>query len=150
MATIRQRVTIEKLSEIIRKSPSQKTITIGRILKSAGYSESVCKAPQRVTESKGYQELMKEYFPSDDLIKLHKKLLEKEEIVCYKGDFKKTGQPHSDAKYALDMLYKIKGLYNNPFSEDHRPLKDVSDTELYKQYVKRFLGKDECLKLFQE
>ena len=149
MATIKQKIAIEKLSEIIRKSPSQKTITIGRILRSAGYSESVCKAPQRVTESKGWKNLVNEYFPDNQLAEMHKKLLEKEEIVCYKGDFKKTGQPHSDVKYALDMLYKIKGVYKNTFVEEERPLKDVSDKDLYKQYVKRFLGKDECLELFQ-
>jgi len=92
------------MSENIRKGGSK---TTGQILKEAGYSESVSKSPQRVTESKGWQELMEEYFPSEYLLKKHKKLLNKKEIVTYKGDFKKTRQPHTDVKYALDMLYDI-------------------------------------------
>ena len=45
-----------------------------RELKEAGYSDSVCKTPSRVTESKGWKELMEEYFPAEKIYKIHKKL----------------------------------------------------------------------------
>lgn len=127
MATTKQKIAVKKMSENIRKGGSK---TTGQILKEAGYSESVSKSPQRVTESKGWQELMEEYFPSEYLLKKHKKLLNKKEIVTYQGEYTKTRQPHSDVKYALDMLYKLKGLYKEPKQVDYNPYSDLSDEEL--------------------
>lgn len=115
MATTRQKIAAKKLSENIRNQGSKKPM--GKILKEAGYSESVSKSPQRVTETKGWKELMEEYFPNEYIYKIHKKILDKKEIIVYKGEFIKTRQPHSDVKYALDMIYKLKGLYKeNEFS----------------------------------
>lgn len=127
MATTKQKTAVKKMSENIRNGGSKST---GEILKEAGYSESVSKSPQRVTGSKGWQELMEEYFPSEYLLKKHKKLLNKKEIVSYQGEYTKTRQPHSDVKYALDMLYKLKGLYKEPKQVDYNPYKELSDEEL--------------------
>jgi hypothetical protein len=115
MATTKQKIAAKKLSENIRKQGQKKPMQ--EILKESGYSESVSKSPQRVTESKGWKELMEEYFPAENIYRIHKKLLNKKEIIAYKGEFIKTRQPHSDVKYALDMIYKLKGLYKeNEFS----------------------------------
>lgn len=115
MATTKQKIAAKKLSENIRKQGQKKPMQ--EILQESGYSESVSKSPQRVTESKGWKELMDEYFPAEKIYRIHKKLLNKKEIIAYKGEFIKTRQPHSDVKYALDMIYKLKGLYKeNEFS----------------------------------
>lgn len=144
MPTIKQRIAVEKLSEIIRNSQGKKTITIGRILREAGYSESVCKAPQRVTQRKGWQELIKEYFPDDLLVKKHRELLNKKEIVTYKGTYKKTDQPHTDVKYALEMLYKLKKKYDE-FVREPSEIDLMTDEEIDKELVTLFwkqYGKD--------
>lgn len=108
MATTKQKIAIQKMSENIG-NPNPKST--GEILRESGYSDSISKSPKRVLESKGWSELMEEYFPPEKLLKIHKKLLNKKEIVTYQGNYIKTTQPHSDVKYALDMLYKLKGYY---------------------------------------
>ena len=110
--TIRQMIAVRKLSEIIRKSKRQKGITIGRILREAGYSESVAKSPQRVTERKGWQELMSKHFPNENIAKLHKELLNKKEVFVIDKKVVYGKQPHSDTKGVLDMTYKLKGKYS--------------------------------------
>jgi len=127
MATTKQKIAAEKMSENIRNSGSKST---GEILKESGYSDSVSKSPQRVTESKGWKELMEDYFPTKTVFRVHKKLLNKKEIVTYQGDFIKTKQPHSDVKYALDMLYKLKGMYKDSEIQEINPFKDWTDEEL--------------------
>jgi hypothetical protein len=127
MATTKQKIAVKKMSENIRNGGSK---TTGEILRASGYSDSVSKSPQRVTESKGWQELMEEYFPSEYLLKKHRKLLNKKEIVTYQGEYTKTNQPHSDVKYALDMLYKLKGAYKQVVYIENSPYKDLTDEEL--------------------
>ena len=48
------------------------------------------------------------------------------------GEYIKTRQPHSDVKYALDMVYKLKGLYKgNEFSVSiNNPTDSMSMEEL--------------------
>jgi len=71
---------------------------MGEIIKSAGYSDAVAKAPTKLTKSKGWKYLMDKYFPEDDLAEKHKYLLDKkrkEEIQIK----------------ALDMGYKLRNKY---------------------------------------
>lgn len=127
MATTKQKIAVEKMSENIRNLGSKST---GQILKEAGYSDSVSKSPQRVTESKGWKELMEDYFPTKKVFRVHKRLLNKKEIVTYQGDYIKTRQPHSDVKYALDMLYKLKGMYKDSEVQEENPYLDWTDAQL--------------------
>ncbi len=84
MATEKQKKAAEKMSENIRK---EKPDPVGKVLQEAGYSESVSESPQRVTESKGFIELMDEMGLSDDaLIKKNQQLL----------DAKRLNQMHFD------------------------------------------------------
>jgi hypothetical protein len=136
MATTRQKTAAKKISGNIGNKGSKKSM--GKILKEAGYSDSVCKTPSRVTESKGWKELMEEYFPADKIYKIHKKLLNKKEIVSYKGEFIKTRQPHSDVKYALDMIYKLKGFYkDNEVSVNITNKTDTMSMEELDQEIER-------------
>ena len=112
MPTKKQEIAVQKLSENIR-NPKGKKVTMKKVLKESGYSESVCNSPQRVTKTKGWNELLEEKFPQEKLLKLHEKILNKSEIVSYKGDVIKTGQPHSDSKSALEMVYRLKGQLRN-------------------------------------
>lgn len=133
MATTRQKTAAKKLSENIGNKGSKKSM--GEILKEAGYSDSVSKTPSRVTKSKGWQELMEEYFPAEYLMKIHKKILNKKEIISYRGEYIKTRQPHSDVKYALEMLYKMKGYYKeDSYNEEITGLEKLSDKELDQLY----------------
>ena len=75
MPSLRQRIAVTKLSEILRNSKKNKNITMGRILKAAGYADSTCLRPKAVTEQKGFKALMKEIAPDDFLAKQQRLLL---------------------------------------------------------------------------
>jgi hypothetical protein len=110
MATRKQQIALQKISENIGNSPTK---TLGTILAEAGYSESVCKTPTRVTQSKGWRELLDQYFPDNELLLVHRRMLYKQEVFVHNGKVIPTGQPHSDVKYALDLLYKMKNYYKD-------------------------------------
>lgn len=74
MSTLRQRIAVKKLSEIIGNSKGQKNISIGRILKEAGYSDETAKTPQLVTESKGFKEELNVLMSDKTIIKTHGEL----------------------------------------------------------------------------
>lgn len=103
----------------------------------AGYSRSTAKRTNKLTRTHGWQELIEKYLPEKDLAKLHKRLLQKEEVIVVSDGAKEgshiewTGQPHSDALRALETGYKLRGrmrekeddprgnIYNfNFFNED--------------------------------
>ncbi|KKP92994.1 MAG: hypothetical protein UR96_C0002G0023 [candidate division WS6 bacterium GW2011_GWC1_36_11] len=127
MATTKQKIAVKKISENVGNT---KPKSMGKILRESGYSESVSKSPRRVTESKGWKELLEDYFPSEELLKVHKRLLNKKEIVTYQGNYIKTKQPHSDVKYALDMIYKLKGFYKEDEIINEDQHHNLSDKEL--------------------
>jgi len=74
MSTLRQRIAVKKLSEIIGNSKGKKNISIGRILKEAGYSNETAKTPQLVTESKGFREELNSLMSDKTIIKTHGEL----------------------------------------------------------------------------
>ena len=100
MATIKQQKALKILSENIGNSTS-KPIKMGQILKQAGYSDSVSRTPQRVTETKGWTELLQTYVDDEFVLKKLKKLFD-------------SSNPMMVAK-AIDITCKIKGYYKiNP------------------------------------
>lgn len=94
---------------------------ISAAMAEAGYSEAMAKNPQKLTESKGWQELMDTHLPDDQLTARHRELLDKREKVIIDRADPKTGesavyevldQPDTVAvSKALDMAYKLKGSY---------------------------------------
>lgn len=72
MSSLRQKIAVQKLSEIIGNSKGQKHISMGRILRESGYSEETSKTPQLVTESKGFKEEMERYIPDEMIVKTHR------------------------------------------------------------------------------
>lgn len=116
MATTKQKMALTKLSENVRKS-GKKPGNLGAALKAAGYSESVCKSPQRVTKSKGWTELLDEYFPGYLVLERHRKLLDNEDPKV--------------VSRALDMAYKLRGSYNsNTTNQITSQFQDWTDEDL--------------------
>ncbi len=74
MSSLRQQIAVQKLSEIIGNSKGQKNISMGRILREAGYSNKTSKTPQLVTESKGFKEELDSLMSDETIIKTHKEL----------------------------------------------------------------------------
>lgn len=81
--TLKQKLAADKLLEIIGNSGGQGSITMGRILKEAGYAPSVVKNPQLVTRSKGWQKLTEEYFSDEDVVSAHGNALDAQRIEHY-------------------------------------------------------------------
>lgn len=107
MATERQKLAFDKMAE--------NGGIVSRAMEEAGYSHQTAKTPQKLTESKGWKELMEEYLPDEELGRVHQELLNKRETIIVRdgkdSHVELTDQPHSDAKSALDMAYKLKGVY---------------------------------------
>lgn len=86
MATIKQRRAVKHLSE--------KVGTMGQVMRKAGYSKKVSETPKKLTDSKGFQELLNEAGLTDEFLNnaLHE-------------DIKKKKQ---NRKAELELAYKLK------------------------------------------
>ena len=80
MASTRQRIAAQKLSEIIRNSKQYKKMSMGKILFEAGYSKQTSLKPKLVTESKGFKEIFGQYITDIDLVKTTSSLLNSSEL----------------------------------------------------------------------
>lgn len=71
--------------------------SLGAAMRAAGYSETIARAPSKITQSKTWQELMDEFLPESLLAQKHNELL------------------HSDNSQAvskgLEMGYKLRGTF---------------------------------------
>ena len=56
---------------------------MGRAMVAAGYSPATAKTPQKLTTSKGWSTLVKEFLPDNDLLKIHRELLESYKLEIY-------------------------------------------------------------------
>jgi len=109
MATIKQKKAVENIVE------NGGNVSKGMI--DANYSPNTAHTPQKLTESKAWDDLMEEYLPDKDLAQVHQELLNKREksIIEHKGDngseiYEVLDQPETQAaSKALDMAYKLKG-----------------------------------------
>lgn len=70
--TAKQQYVVGKLVENGRLG---KTQTLGAVMLEAGYSPATAIKPTHVTNSKGFQELLDEVMPDDELTTIHKSLL---------------------------------------------------------------------------
>src|SRR3990167_11228485 len=73
--TIKQLIAFKTLSEIIRNKGSRKNITLGSILRKAGYSEEVSLKPKLVTGTQGFKSLFKQYISDEFKVKKHYNLM---------------------------------------------------------------------------
>lgn len=107
MATLKQKRVLDLVAE--------NGGNISKAMREAGYTNITAATPKKLTNSKGWQELMQKHFPDSKLAALHKKILEKKEVLIVSDGAKEgshlewTKQPHTDALKALEVAYKIKG-----------------------------------------
>lgn len=71
----RQKIAIEKLTEIIRSGGNLKHISIGKILRDSGYSDEYSEQPKVIMKGKNFQELLNHYLPDDNILEAHKGIL---------------------------------------------------------------------------
>ena len=106
MPTIKQKTAFK---EVLSGS------TITRAMKIAKYADTTASTTGKLTNTKGWQELMNQHLPDSALAKKHRELLNKKEVLSiHQGKdshLEFTEQPHSDVSKALDMAYKLKGRY---------------------------------------
>jgi hypothetical protein len=71
--------------------------SVSRALREAGYSKQTAKNPKKITETKGWQQLMEEYLGDELLATTHHALLKDENPMIRNA--------------ALAQAYKVKGKY---------------------------------------
>lgn len=108
VSTLRQRVAYDNLVE--------NGGNVSKAMIDAHYSKQTAKTPQKLTNSKGWIELLEEKIPDHKLLRKHNQLLDKKEFMAVgeRGDrhIEPTGEidPQAVAR-ALDMAYKLKSKY---------------------------------------
>ena len=110
MATIKQRIAVKKLVEISRRAKGQKNITIGRVLREAGYKDNTAIKPSQVTQSKGFQELLAEIIPDDEAAKVHDELLHSAKLSSFNFPLKTTKKDIEDVISSLPGCKLIKTI----------------------------------------
>lgn len=76
MSSLRQKLVVQKLSDAIRYSKDRKSVSMGKILREAGYSRQTSLKPKLVTETKGYKEELARLIPDLTLVRKHLELLD--------------------------------------------------------------------------
>ncbi len=94
-------------------------------MKESGYKAGSYKNPQQLTQSRGWQELMKDYLSEENLLKTHQALL------------KSKNWRARDA--ALDKAYKLLGKYKADKIAFEDAYSQMTDTELNAE-IKRLEG----------
>ncbi len=88
---------------------------LGKTMVAAGYSSKTARNPQKLTQSKGWLELMEDYLPNKLLLRKHKELLKAKRIMrtIKKGKIvlEKEEIDNEAVAKGLDLAYKVKGLY---------------------------------------
>jgi polynucleotide 5'-kinase involved in rRNA processing len=100
MATNKQKALAKEL--VVNGSNT----TMKEAMIKVGYSPNTAVAPTKVTESKGFNELLEKYLPDDKLLKVHEEALEAKKW----NDFTGEREPdHTTRLKAVDLGYKLKG-----------------------------------------
>ena len=108
MPTVKQKKTATKMVE--------KGGNVSKAMVAGGYSPQTAHNPKKLTESKGWKELMESNIPDNLLARKHQALLNKKEIIVVgKGkDREALTTKEIDATAVakgLDLAYKIKNKY---------------------------------------
>lgn len=120
MSTIKQKLAASKLVE--------NGGNMGKAMVSAGYSPMTAKTPQKLTESRGWKELMDKYLPDEELLRAHKQGLKATTLKPHLIDRDNKGRPIYDyvkeddmptRKQYLDLAYRVKRKFvdNQTFNQ---------------------------------
>lgn len=118
MATIKQKKAVKKIIE------NHGNVSKG--MEEAGYEKNTAHNPKNLTNSKGWQELMKEHLSDKKLSKVHDEGLKAERDG--KAD-------HPTRHKYLDTAYKLKGKYAPEKVELEVDEKVDKDSKEYKEYI---------------
>lgn len=104
---------------------------ISKTMREVGYAENTAKKPSNLTNSKGWQELMEKNIPDSLLLRKHKELLNKTEVIYSKeGELIREDIDAQAVSKGLDMGYKLKGRYapqeSNVHLDDKLPDTDIT------------------------
>ncbi len=115
MATKRQLLAFNKMVE--------NGGNVSAAMREAGYSDAMSHNPQKLLQSKAWQELSAEILPMEELIKSVRGLVDSDNMsIRAKG---------------LDMAFRLRGMYRMHKSTPlHDPLDDLSDVELDAEIAK--------------
>lgn len=111
--TVRQKVAIQKVVETGGRS-------VSAAMREAGYPATTAKNPSKLTESKAWAELMDEFLPDDNLLKVHQEGLAATKKEPRIVDRDSRGAPVYDyieepdyvaRKQYLSEAYKIKNKF---------------------------------------
>jgi hypothetical protein len=109
--TANQKKVALNVMEMVKKG---EPIAISKAMRGV-YSPATAKHPEKITKSKGWQELMKKFLPDTLLAKRHTELLNKRETYILKtedGIERIDLGPETQAvSKGLDMAYLLKGYY---------------------------------------
>lgn len=89
---------------------------VSKAMRDAGYSPATAKTPQKLTESKAWEELMEEYLPDDLLMKVHSEGLKanypvKAKVIRPDGTSDVEVPDHPTRHKFLDTALKLKDKY---------------------------------------
>lgn len=126
MATLNQKRVFERVSQKVVKGMP---VAISKEMRGI-YKNSVANRPNKLTRSKGWQELLNEHLPDSLLAKRHRELLNKREISLIEKNnetgekiYEKLDEPDTQAvSKGLDMAYKLKGRYPKENGEGDKTL----------------------------
>jgi hypothetical protein len=102
MATMKQKLAM--------KSVLNGATISGSMIK-AGYSKTTASTTGKLTNTKGWKELLDIYLPEKKIAKKHREMLAKTEKLVVNNQIVETNQPHTDVNRALEMAYKLRGAY---------------------------------------
>jgi len=71
----RQLLAVKKLCDIVRTARKQKGITLGKILRESGYSDSFSRHPGTAIKAKSFQQLLDKHLPDDLITEVHEGIL---------------------------------------------------------------------------
>jgi hypothetical protein len=133
---IRAKLTIEKM---VAKGGKPRSLACA--MRESGYSESYARNPQKIKHTKFWQEYLQEFISDEKIVSTHRKLLEAQNlstmdfpvmlsdkdlksiltsggrsIIAIERDKNKARVTFTEPDYstratALDMAYKVRGLY---------------------------------------
>lgn len=99
MPTLRQK----KASKLVENGR-----TMGEVMVEAGYSPITATHPTKLTESKGWQQLMDKYLPDDEILAVHKRALHATKIHGSLTEPDKEVLDIPTQLKAVELGYKIK------------------------------------------
>jgi hypothetical protein len=93
----------KKASKLVENGGS-----LGEVMKQAGYSPNTAKTPTKLTNSKGWIELMDKYLPDDEMLAVHQRALHATKIHGSLTEPDREVEDIPTQLKAIELGYKVK------------------------------------------